>query len=452
MILLGTAFFVLILAILTVLTLRKPHLALVGVLSMFGLEQLGQLYIPFLRTHGAFTNIYILLLLGVAVALTFRAGSLSSRFTYSNAKVRTFSIALYLYAFLSLTWGPEIAQLNWSSTWPYLVANMVLAPLVISRIEDLEEVQKVFIWLCGSLVLFLAVVPEWAGRSPIVAGTDEGLGVPLSMAQMSGYLLITTIVHFKKSYLSVLWLSVVLVGALVVAVKTGSRGQLIFSIVGFALVAPLIWRKFSVKNTLQLAVVVAFVATLSVYIMGQTGAASSRWQAGTMMSDLATRFGHAEVLLGEWINSPSAVMFGLGNSASFADDLLGGYPHMVPLEVLGEEGVIGFLLFISIVVLSVRQASRFRSVTILSTDVKKVYAASFGCFLFTLLLSFKQGSLLNSSVIFLFAVLSEKYFYLIKRGAYQYHTSVVLGQKAVPEPGKGENLSSRRSLYPPSAM
>ena len=100
---------------------------------------------------------------------------------------------------------------------------------------------------------------------------------------------------------------------------------------------------------------------------------------------------------------------------ALSTELIGVYPHVVLLEILGEEGVIGFVLFVSIVLVSVRQAKRFKAVTILSKEAKKVYAANFGCLIYTLLLSFKQGSLINSPEIFLFAIISEKYFYLIKR-------------------------------------
>lgn len=431
MMLLGSAFYALLMAVLTFLTLRRPHLALVGVLTMFGLEQLGQIYIPFLRTHGAFTNIYVLLLLGIAVALTFRSGGLSVGFTYNNIKIRAFSIALYLYAFLSLAWAPDGSQVGWEKAWPYLIANMALAPVVISRIEHLHEIQKAFIWLGGLLVLFLAIVPEWGARSPLIAGTTEDLGIPLSMAQMSGYLLITALVHLKKNHLSIVWLSVVVLGSLIVAIKTGSRGQLIFALVSFVLVIPLMWKRFSLAKALQLAIMVALIVLIIVYIFDQLGARTGRWQTNTMIGDLVMRFDHASILLAEWINTPYAIVFGLGNSASSSADLIGGYPHIVLLEVLGEEGIIGFILFVVVILLSVRRAYSFRVLTALSTDLKKTYAASFGCFLFTLLLSFKQGSLLNSSVIFLFAVMSEKYFYLVKRSIFQYQKSAGLARDPI---------------------
>jgi hypothetical protein len=118
-------------------------------------------------------------------------------------------------------------------------------------------------------------------------------------------------------------------------------------------------------------------------------------------------------------------LFGLGNSASFSPDIIGRYPHMVPLEVLGEEGVLGLALFVAIVLLSIRYAMRLSSLKVLSQDVKRVYAANFGCLVFTLLLSLKQGSLINSSMIFLFAVTGERYYHLVKSQIYAYQKETI---------------------------
>jgi len=420
---LGAFVYAAILVILSILTIRKPPVALVGILCMFGLEQLGLIYLPFLRTHGTFTNVYILLLVILAVALSYRSGRFAIGINNQHSKVWVLSISLYLFAFLSLTWAPGNPWDNWTAAWPYLIANIILAPLLIGRIDDLEQVQKTFIWLGGSLVLFLAFVPDWGPRSLLIVGTEDDLGLPLALAQMSGYLLIMATIHFRKNYLSIGCLSLVLIGALVVAIRTDSRGQLIFSILSIVLVSPLIWKRISIKNASQLVVAITFIVLLSFFIFDALNVYSDRWKATEMIVDFAVRFGMTKAVLTEWINSPLAIIFGLGNSASFSDDVLGTYPHIVPLEVLGEEGFIGFILFIFIVLLSVKQAKHLSALTFLSKDLKKVYAANFGCFVYTLLLSLKQGSLLNSSVLFLFAVVSEKYFYLIKRELYRNESS-----------------------------
>jgi hypothetical protein len=115
----GTVLFVALLAALTWLTLRNPHIALVAVLCMFGLEQLGQIYIPFLRTNGQVTNLYILALALVAVILGFYRGTVAVSLNSRNAPVLLLSILLYTFAFLSLLWTPVDGWVYWANHWPY---------------------------------------------------------------------------------------------------------------------------------------------------------------------------------------------------------------------------------------------------------------------------------------------------------------------------------------------
>jgi len=417
----GGILYIVILATLTVLTFRKPHIALVAVLCMFGLEQLGQLYIPFLRSYGMFTNLYVLLLVGVAVMYLYFSGRLTFSFRYRDNKVRNVALALFLFAFISLAWSRVDGSIYWVATLPYVVVSLIMAPMLINRIDDLEEVQNTFVWMGGALTVFMAFVPTWGVRSLAASATGDEVALPLALAQLSGYLLIVGTIYLKKSYANIGWLILVVVAALTVAIKSGSRGQLIFSILSLCLVTPIVWKRFTLKNALQLAATGVLIVFASSYILGTTDGYSSRWEADGMLSSASVRLDMVEVLLSEWISSPVAIIFGLGNSASFSPDLVGVYPHIVLLEVLGEEGIIGLALFVMIVLLLARQLIRFNRLTFLSKEVRKSYAAIFGCFLFTLLLSFKQGSLITSPMIFFFAAVSEKYFYLVKLDIYRNH-------------------------------
>jgi len=295
---------------------------------------------------------------------------------------------------------------------------LVLAPLLINRRSDFKDSQETFIWLGGALIVFMAFVPEWGARSLVTSGSGQEMYSPLSLAQLAGYLLITATIYFKKNYLNIGWLTLVIVAALVVALKSGSRGQFFISILSVFLVAPLVWERVTFKNAVKFALTGALIALTSYYAFDMAVTHSSRWKIGQMADDMNVRWNMAQILLSAWINSPLAIIFGLGNSASISGDLIGAYPHIVLLEILGEEGIIGFVLFLAVILLSVRQAMRLNTLTILSKDVRRAYAASFGCFLFTLFLSFKQGSLINSPMIFFFAAISEKYFCLVKLNLY----------------------------------
>ena len=436
----GSFLYIALIVIFAFLTFRKPHAALVAVMCMFGLEQVGQIYIPFLRANGLFTNLFVLFLVAGAVSYTYFSGRLSIGFQYRNCKVRSLSIILFLYAFISLVWTPVDGWNYWRNLWPYIVVSLVMAPLLLNRVSDLAEMQKTFIWVGGVIIVFMAFIPEWSERSLVIEGSDDAIGLPLALAQLAGYLLITAVICFKRSYLNLGWLVLLVIASLFVVLKTNSRGQFIFSILSLFLVMPLVWQRFTLKNALQLSVICGLILLVGYYVFDMTVAESTSWKGGTKRWDLAIlvddfmdRFDLVIVLLSAWIDSVLAIIFGLGNSASISESINGRYPHIVLLEVLGEEGIIGFTLFVTVVMLSFRQAIIFKSLTTLSADLKRAYAALFGCFVFTLLISFKQGSLISSPMLFFFAAVSEKYFYLIKISLYRSKQSLYEGRALVTD-------------------
>jgi hypothetical protein len=294
-----------------------------------------------------------------------------------------------------------------------------MAPALLNEIKDLEDVQRTFIWAGGAIAVFLAFVPEWGARAIKMSGSGEEIALPLALAELSGYLLITATIYVKRNILSIAWLALVVISSLTVAVNTGSRGQLIFSILSFALVAPVVWKHFTPKKALQLALTGVALVLISSYILSTSDTYKSRWETAEMFEDLDQRFEMAGILLSEWITSPFAIIFGLGNSASFLPSLNGVYPHIVVMEVLGEEGLVGFTILMLFLLTMLRQAWLFSRLKFLSVDVRKSYAICFGCFLYTLLLSFKQGSLLTTPIMFFFAILCEKYFHLVKLAIYR---------------------------------
>ena len=103
--------------------------------------------------------------------------------------------------------------------------------------------------------------------------------------------------------------------------------------------------------------------------------------------------------------SPDTLVFGLGNSASYDPHILGFYPHFVPLEVLAEEGLIGFGLYLAILFCSMRSCLRcFRSIANEPRE-RLLLGGIVGLCMFTLLLSFKQGSLLGNVEFFMLSII-----------------------------------------------
>ena len=103
------------------------------------------------------------------------------------------------------------------------------------------------------------------------------------------------------------------------------------------------------------------------------------------------------------------MLIGLGNSASYDPRILGIYPHFVPLEVLAEEGLIGFGLYITILFCSMRSCLRcFRNIANEPRE-RLLLGGLVGLYMFTLLLSFKQGSLLGNLEVFMLSIILGRY-------------------------------------------
>jgi hypothetical protein len=128
---------------------------------------------------------------------------------------------------------------------------------------------------------------------------------------------------------------------------------------------------------------------------------NSRWSEVRTSQDVAGRFAMARTLLGASTSDFFTALFGLGNSSAF--HVLGIYPHITGLEILAEEGIFGGAIYFGILVFAMRSAKRMIGAP-LSDSQRNGAAILIGLFVFELILSWKQGSLLFSVYVFAYAI------------------------------------------------
>ena len=109
----------------------------------------------------------------------------------------------------------------------------------------------------------------------------------------------------------------------------------------------------------------------------------------------------ARALLGVSTSEFFTALFGLGNSSAF--QVLGIYPHITGLEVLAEEGIFGAAIYLIILLLTFRSVKRIIKLPLRDSERQGV-AILAGLFIFELILSWKQGSLLFSVYVFAYAI------------------------------------------------
>jgi hypothetical protein len=398
---------------------KYPAVALAGVLCMFGLEQWGQATITFFAQHHTATNYLIggilvlaLLVQGVRKGFSLLAGYPS---------VGWLILALFLYAFASTQWAPrsDISLDLWASRWPYLVTIVVLSPLLTSQSSDLRAANIGLLLVGGILTILLLFFVQWEYRR-IVMGHD--LGNPLAVSTMAAMVVLVAVLADpwpeSRLWVPIKWALVGLCLALVV--RSGSRGQLLGTILISIACWPISRRLANVKQFVLLGLVVVFLGAatnwaIQEYSSQQSYSANgSRWSEQSAQEDISGRLNNAVLLVRLAYESPVTVLIGLGNSASYDPRILGIYPHFVPLEVLAEEGLIGFGLYLTILFCSMRSCLRcFRSIANEPRE-RLLLGGLMGLYMFTLLLSFKQGSLLLNLEPFMLAIILGRYEYILK--------------------------------------
>jgi hypothetical protein len=111
----------------------------------------------------------------------------------------------------------------------------------------------------------------------------------------------------------------------------------------------------------------------------------------------------AQALLSASTSSVFTTIFGLGNSSAF--QIVGFYPHIAGLEIVAEEGLVGAVMYCVILFLSFRSIKRISAYPLLRDSERNALAIIAGLFVFELVLTWKQGSLLGSIYVFAYSMI-----------------------------------------------
>lgn len=399
-----------LLALLALGVIVRPPTALAAVNCIFGLKQWGQSTNDWLAAHPPATNLAIgVLVLCAIVATTVRGRCVLCRIP----GITWLIVALLLYSLLSLAWTPrvDIAGQIWLDAYPYLLTFIILVPLVLQQVEDFRVALSWLVVVGGVLVFVLLIFGHWGDRGlSFGTGAAEQETNPLALAGLGGSVAAAAmLLRPRWGGVLALGLRLAAVGAsLVLIVRSESRGQLIAVVAAMLLMLP-----FSVKIASLRGVVIAVVGCAAVAGALQFGFAhmvafdqTDRWSASTQSADANVRLSMVEKLLDEWIRGGGTTeLLGLGSSASSDPNINGIYPHNVPMEVLGEEGVVGFLLYLAIFIQALVALLRAIVASAGDQESRSVVATMGGGFLFFALITFKQGNMLGSVEFFMYATL-----------------------------------------------
>jgi hypothetical protein len=326
------------------------------------------------------------------------------------------------FAFYAITlfWTPDDRE-GWeifSSYVPYIVLIVFLCPLLVVNDKNIKE--AVFsLLLMSSAAAIASLFAPWKGRG--ILTIDDYTGNPLALASAACYIsiifaiLIYSNLSSKKILpLFIFGIPLVIVG-LVVAYNTGSRGQLLGMILLVGLQA-MLRASISIPNTLLVTatLVVGYFAIESSGVLGYLK--EGRWSVDQLKNAMESdRLPIIYEIMDKFIERGPLVWFA-GAGACSSIILTGTYPHLVALEVLVESGFVGLFLFSKAIwMLAKSGLNHLRLLDKSRNTESSVLWVMFSLFLFNLLLTFKQGSILGSSDFFAFVVLSARSFKIVSQ-------------------------------------
>ena len=401
------------LGLVAVLVLRRPSVALGAFLCTYGLEQWAQSRDPFFFINSSLTNVLTTLVLVWGLL----ARQIKGESIFSGGFPRVFWViaALFAWSAFSLLWTPDFpAALSiWKGSTPYLVATILIMPLLVRDMDDLFAAFQMTMLLGGVVLLLLMFDSAWAGRQIVLRqGAAIGTvisdrGSPLSTASLAGWVaLIALLMNYRGAsrFWQMLRWPLVLLG-LIVAFRSGSRGQLFAMVIAAIMFLPLsrrIKRLGGFIGTAIGVVMILMLATLAFDAYAYN--ASTRWNPEKLVKSYTVgRYNPSTEMLAEWAQGgPVTWVIGLGTSASYYH--VGFYPHLVMAEVLAELGLVGFVLLWAVVIVAYIGYARLHSAVREDPVLRGLSAALAALFMFEVILSFKQGSLLGSVFAFGFAV------------------------------------------------
>ena len=405
---------VIIFALLSLLALERPSVAIAAAFSVFGFEQWAQANSSFFGAHGSLLNIAVAGLAAVAaVSMFIREQLLVRRIPAAFWCL----LALYALTVLSCFWSPtpdKSVELLKDSA-PYIVVIVLFTPLLLFGEKQLNDVvvdMFVFASIVTAMIAFGTEIHEH-GRAVKLSdavnksGDNQSVGSPLMISSLAGHAMIVAFLAGPAllGRFHALRLLVLPIGAWVI-VRSGSRGQLIAVLpvmVAFVLLARGIRLREIIKTVVGLGV--AAVAVFAAFEFGEFYVFDERWSLDGMKSGFEeTRVEMASAVLDKWTRGDVfQLLFGMGNSSSYT--FLDMYCHVLPVEILVEEGIFGLLLLTTFFVLTVKSFFSL-SIKCWPIESQRLAVASLGAmYVYELVLSMKQASFIGNYYLFLLGIL-----------------------------------------------
>lgn len=408
------AFLLVVLIWLSVLcaSLRRTGYVFGLLLSCYPLELILLATNAFFASHGALFNVMSALVLVAALLFNNRRRQENPRlFVPDGARL---VYLLYGLSYCSFMWtsAPLETTDHLIRNLPYVVVFVLLGPYCLSSLRDFHAA-TVSLVVVGILTLSILLLLPWSGRSVLILNPATGAleaGPPLAIANLAGNVLITSLlfsfrdVRANRVWSVIKWAVAVL--CIVAILRTGARGQMIALVPVLCLFYPLsTTTRHSTRRVVGI-LALGCLALITIALMDAYAPITHRWDRSSafrLHTSWEERFLLSRTMLVNWYSADLlGLLFGLGAASSF--HYLNIYPHNVTLEILAELGLFGFAVWLAILYSCMHSATRILRSTRELEVLRETGCVFIALLSYSLILSFKQGSMLTNIELFVLAI------------------------------------------------
>ena len=387
-----------VLIVSAILLFMRPSIALGLLMTLYSSEQIIMRTFPFFVKHQSAYNYIIGVICIVAIIVSlFRSG-----FPKINLSLPILYLCLLFLGWSSLLWtrAPNAAQFALIHFTLEGSLAIFLPFFVIRRFEDFSYpfLLAIVIASLSSISLIVTPVMGGGGRTILLEGSG-----PLSNAELIGVSMIflsagnsSTLGSFSQVRLPLLALSVVGV------FLTGARMQFVISLILCSVIIVLISREPFKRKVFGLS-----LFTLIIFILGYVASDllsstfEHRFSINYIKEAFSARLSMIFIPLGSVLDN---ILFGKG-LMGWAYDVFDmdtySYPHNSIFQVFYELGIVGLFIFVSIILSGFRlMVKSYKKLKMLSIEYSLGLSIS-AYFLYSFLLSLKQGSFMSCLGIYM---------------------------------------------------
>lgn len=411
------------LIVLAVWSIARPAWAFALVNLMFPLKQVLQGYVPGLVQYGPQLSAAIAAIAGMAVLYKSSRKQLTVS-TYFNP-VTWCTLAIYAMVTFGLAYTPsrESGMKMYIDAIPYLVVFLFIYPFLLSNLEELRQgiFTTIVLGCLLTVAFFFNPSAHWAnGRFVIDLGREYGVSDfssnPLALADTGGFMMLAAVLmNFKdKGRLGIFFTVAGLILGLGLAIVSGSRGQVIIAVLVGLGMYPFARQVRDTKQFFLMAMGGAFMLLLigATFLFFFEGEAARRWDPTFLHEGSADRGERVLETLGFFASNPGGWPVGNGtNSFTYFTQHSFDYPHNILAEILLDYGFAGITIFGICIWFTYKYARTMLKIWGEDPVYRGTVAAWVGICLFSLLVAFKQGSIIGTPTPFYFWIILAKIYF-----------------------------------------